>query len=97
LWWKKWHWERFFSKSFGFPLSVSFHNGSILIYHLGDEQQARWWLQFRDIASPHPHKQQYPLFTFPVVMLKRRLKKGEKNVVRCHFNETDLESGRVNE
>jgi hypothetical protein len=24
----------------------------ILIYHLGDEQQARWWLQFRDMVSP---------------------------------------------
>jgi hypothetical protein len=22
----------------------------ILMYHLGDEQQARWWLQFRDIV-----------------------------------------------
>jgi hypothetical protein len=22
-------------------------------YHLADEQQARWWPQFRDIVSPH--------------------------------------------
>jgi hypothetical protein len=28
----KWHWDRFFSEFFGFPLSVSFHRGSILIY-----------------------------------------------------------------
>jgi hypothetical protein len=26
---------------------------SMLIYHLGDEQQARWWLQFRVVVSPH--------------------------------------------
>jgi hypothetical protein len=25
---------------------------SILIYHLGDKQQARWWSQFRDILTP---------------------------------------------
>jgi hypothetical protein len=25
LWWTKWHWDRFFSESFGFPLSISFH------------------------------------------------------------------------
>jgi hypothetical protein len=27
LWWTKWHWDRFFSESFGFPLSISFHRG----------------------------------------------------------------------
>jgi hypothetical protein len=26
---------------------------SMLIYHLGDEQYAPWWLQFRDIVSSH--------------------------------------------
>jgi hypothetical protein len=31
---------------------------SILIYHMGDEQQAPWWLQFRDIVSCHQHEQQ---------------------------------------
>jgi hypothetical protein len=25
LWWTKWHWDRFFSESFGFLLSVAFH------------------------------------------------------------------------
>ena len=25
LWWTKWHWDRFFSKNFSFPLSLSFH------------------------------------------------------------------------
>jgi hypothetical protein len=58
LWWTKWHWERFFFEFFGFPLSVSFHRGSMLTYHLGDEQQARWWSQFRDTVSPHRHEQQ---------------------------------------
>jgi hypothetical protein len=33
LWWAKWYWDRFYSKFFGFYLSVSsFHKGSILIY-----------------------------------------------------------------
>jgi hypothetical protein len=32
---------------------------SILIYHLGDEQYACWWLQFKDkIVSPQRHEQQ---------------------------------------
>jgi hypothetical protein len=25
LWWTKWHWDRFFSEYFGFPLLISFH------------------------------------------------------------------------
>jgi hypothetical protein len=24
---------------------------SMFMYHLGDEQQTRWWLQFRDVVS----------------------------------------------
>jgi hypothetical protein len=36
----------------------STHHGSTLIYHLGDEQQTRWWPQFRDIVSLLRHKQQ---------------------------------------
>jgi hypothetical protein len=31
LWWPKWQWDRFSSEYFGFPLSVSFHQRSILI------------------------------------------------------------------
>jgi hypothetical protein len=27
LWWTKWHWDRFFSESSGFPLSILFHRG----------------------------------------------------------------------
>jgi hypothetical protein len=29
LWWKKWHWDRFFPEFFGFAQSVSFHRCSI--------------------------------------------------------------------
>ena len=29
LWWAKWHWDRFFSEYFGFPLSLLFHRCSI--------------------------------------------------------------------
>jgi hypothetical protein len=28
LWWTKWHWDRLFSESFTFPLSISFHLGT---------------------------------------------------------------------
>jgi hypothetical protein len=28
LWWKNWHWDRYFSEYFGFPLLVSFHRRS---------------------------------------------------------------------
>jgi hypothetical protein len=36
-----------------FHLSKSFHNGSSYShYHMGYEQQARLWQQFRDIFSP---------------------------------------------
>jgi hypothetical protein len=27
LWWTKWHWDRFFSEFFGFPLSI--HNSTV--------------------------------------------------------------------
>jgi hypothetical protein len=32
LWWTKWHWDRVFSQRFDFPLSISFHQCSILIF-----------------------------------------------------------------
>jgi hypothetical protein len=31
LWWAKWHWDKFFSEYFGFPLSISFHRCSIKV------------------------------------------------------------------
>jgi hypothetical protein len=30
LWWKKWHWDRFFREYLGFSLSLSFHRCSII-------------------------------------------------------------------
>jgi hypothetical protein len=42
-----------------FSMSIPFHRGSILIYHLGDEQYGHWWLQFRDIVSNHRHEQEH--------------------------------------
>jgi hypothetical protein len=27
----------------------------MVIYHVRDEQQSRWWPQFRDVVSPHRH------------------------------------------
>ena len=32
LWWTEFHWDRFVSKYSGLPLSVSFHQSSILIH-----------------------------------------------------------------
>jgi hypothetical protein len=29
LWYSKWHWDRFLSEYFGFPMSISFHRCSI--------------------------------------------------------------------
>jgi hypothetical protein len=37
LWWTKWHWDRFFSEFFGFPLSISFHRRSPNSYHLWNQ------------------------------------------------------------
>jgi hypothetical protein len=34
---------------------------SILICHMGNEQQARWWPQFRDIILPHQHNRHHQL------------------------------------
>ena len=31
LWWAKWHWEMFFSDCYSYPLSVSYHQWSILV------------------------------------------------------------------
>jgi hypothetical protein len=33
LWWTKWHWDRFFSELFGFPLSV-YHSTIALQTHI---------------------------------------------------------------
>jgi hypothetical protein len=51
VWWTKWQRNSLSPSLFGFL------RGSIVIYHLGDEQQVRWWPQFTDIVSPDRHKQ----------------------------------------
>jgi hypothetical protein len=43
------------------PVNISFRQGSILIYHLGEEQYVRWWPQFRDIVSPHRRGNRYEI------------------------------------
>jgi hypothetical protein len=53
LWWKKWQWDRFLSKLFGFPLSISLPQDSILIYHPEKTQQDQRRLQFRNTVSTH--------------------------------------------
>jgi hypothetical protein len=32
---------------------------SMLVYHLGNEQYAHWWPQFRDVVSPHRRDHHY--------------------------------------
>jgi hypothetical protein len=48
----------FFPRGLRFLVSITPPSPSVLVYHLGDEHHARWWPQFRDIASPHLHEQQ---------------------------------------
>jgi hypothetical protein len=57
LWWTKWRWDRSFSKSFGFPLSVSFHRCSIFTHiSSGGWTKGPLEAQFhRDIVLPHPN------------------------------------------
>jgi hypothetical protein len=54
----KCHWGRFRPSPSGFHLSTSLYRRSsyVFVYQMGDEQQACWWLQFRDITSPHRHE-----------------------------------------
>jgi hypothetical protein len=68
LWWTKWHWDRFFSKFFGLPVNIILPGLSILIYHLGDEQQTHRWPQFRDIVLPRQYEQQKPPSPFPQLL-----------------------------
>jgi hypothetical protein len=41
-----------------FPVSIIPPWLFIHICHLGNEQQAHWWVKFRGIVSPHQHEQQ---------------------------------------
>lgn len=40
------------------PVNIILPLPSIPIYHKGDEQKTRWWLQFEDIVSVRRHEQQ---------------------------------------
>jgi hypothetical protein len=61
LWWTKWHWDRFFSESFGFPLSVSFHRCSMFTHvSSGGWTKGPLAAQFsRDIVSPHRNTKEF--------------------------------------
>jgi hypothetical protein len=58
LWWTKWHWDRFFHEFFCSSVDIIPPWLSTHMYHLEDEQQGRWWPQFRDTVSPYRHKQE---------------------------------------
>jgi hypothetical protein len=49
----------FSPSSSGLPINIIPPLLSILVYHLGGEQYALWWSQFRDIVSPHRPEQPY--------------------------------------
>jgi hypothetical protein len=55
----------------------------ILTYHLGDEQLARCWPQFRDVVSPHRHEQQQQLV---YILVRRPLfdPQWDWNLSVCH-------------
>jgi hypothetical protein len=50
LWWSKWHWDRFFSELFSFPLSISFHRG----LHISESSK-----KLINSFSFHPHPGMY--------------------------------------
>jgi hypothetical protein len=41
LWWTKWHWDRFFSEFFGFPLSIYHSTVALQTHHLGNANVSR--------------------------------------------------------
>jgi hypothetical protein len=55
FWWTKWHWDRFFFKFFDFPLSVSFHQGSLYSYIMQVMNKRPFGGHSSDILSPHWH------------------------------------------
>jgi hypothetical protein len=55
-------WHRFLSEFFGFP--CQYHPImppwlSTIMYHLVNEQEPRWWPQFRDIVSHNRDEQEH--------------------------------------
>jgi hypothetical protein len=64
LWWTKWHWDRFYSESFGFPLSVSFHRCSIFIRI----SSGGWTNGPLETAVPHRHT--HPIAIITIISIK---------------------------
>jgi hypothetical protein len=62
LWWKKWHWGRFSpSTSVSFANSHSTRYSTLIIYHPGLVQKAKYWPTYQvDSVSPHPKKLKEP-------------------------------------
>jgi hypothetical protein len=56
LWRTKWHWDRFFSEFFGFPLSVSFHHGSPFSY-------INWGMNNMPVRGRSSETQAHPIAT----------------------------------
>jgi hypothetical protein len=51
LWWTEWHWERIFSGYFKFPVPLSFHKCSILIFIFIPSYQEDIWVQLENVAG----------------------------------------------
>jgi hypothetical protein len=60
-----------------FPVNVIPPFISILTYNLGDEQQAHWWPQFRDVVSPNRHEQEQHALSFTFWCLIAACSKNE--------------------
>jgi hypothetical protein len=55
LWWTKRHWDRFFSKFIGFPLSVSFHLGPPYSYVV-------WGMNTRPVGGHSSEISSHPIY-----------------------------------
>jgi hypothetical protein len=69
LWSTKWHWDRFFSESFGFILSESVKRYSVFT-HISFEGWTKGPLEaqfHRDIVSPHQNNNKYSFFGVRIV------------------------------
>jgi hypothetical protein len=57
LWWTKWHWDRFFSEFFDFPLSISFHRG----LHFSKKSEKIVLSFIHPFTHPHPRMDKRPI------------------------------------
>jgi hypothetical protein len=72
---------------------------SIFMYHMGDEQWARWWPQFRDVVSPHRHKQQLSQNGIKVAYVFRVFNINESTAIRTtnvHIRKYVMEVAAIN-